>query len=154
ISSAPREVVLTTMDAFDSLDDVTEFIASLREDGRLIEDPGLSNSQCASTKEMHNEYVQRVTLTGSAEDRRNRQGMKQFTARLEDPGLSNSKCASTKEMHNEYVQWVNLHGAAEDRRNRLGIKQFSARLEQMGWKKVRSNGTRWAGKALGMTTSV
>src|SRR5690554_2120528 len=108
ISGAPREVVLTTMDAFDSLDDVTEFIASLREDGRLIEDPELSNSQCASTKEMHNEYV----------------------------------------------QWVTLHGSAEDRRNRLGIKQFSARLEQMGWKKVRSNGTRWAGKALGMTTSV
>lgn len=108
IMNAPHDVMVTTMDAFDSLDDVMQFVTSLREDGRLIEEPGMSNAQCASTKDMHNEYV----------------------------------------------QWVQLHGSAEDRRNRLGIKQFSQRLRQMGWEQVRSNGTRWAGKALGMTTSV
>ena len=75
---------MTTMRAFDELDDVAEFLEELRENGRLQDlDPTIYPANYfVTTVEMHSEYLRWVKEHGSADQWRNRLGTKNFSQRL------------------------------------------------------------------------
>lgn len=62
--------------------------------------------------------------------------------------ISADACVNTSTLHSIYVRWLREHGSREDQRSQLGPKQFSQQLVNMGWIRIRSNGTRWAGKVV------
>lgn len=102
VADIPADWARITMEAFDSMSHVTEFIEYMRDEGNLIEmspHEAVANgkiSQCWKMIDLHAHYKAWVTLHGDADDRRYVLNMPALGRALRSLGWETRKAAGTR----------------------------------------------------------
>jgi phage/plasmid-associated DNA primase len=91
LDDLPAEFGLATIQAFDDLDDVREFIGHAEDAGHIVPDETCALHNCLLVRELHNLYVDWVRKHGDAQQQRDRLGIQKFNRRLETMGWQKTR---------------------------------------------------------------
>lgn len=96
LSDLPTEWADATMDAFDALNHVSEYVRHLRDEGLLVDDDDAKHYQCWQAKELHQHYLLWLGMYASADDQRQRLGVRQLGDQLRAMGWTTAVSSGTR----------------------------------------------------------
>lgn len=99
LGDMPMAFVHSTMETFDQLGHLGDFVAFMKDDGRLIDtypDNSRPGRECWKAKDFHEAYIEWIKRHGDPEDKRTQMNMRAFGRALRDMGWIPISAAGTR----------------------------------------------------------
>lgn len=98
LGDVPAEFALDTMESFEQLNHVGEFLGWLADEGAIKDDDPATTplSSCWRAADLHDRYAVWVQLHGSARDRREKLGLREFNDALKGQGWETRRSNGTR----------------------------------------------------------